>query len=455
MDSRYNPTNSNDRSLEQYVQQTTSHDIHTQDIVTEEIHKEYVHQSTETNHSDANHMISSNKRVKQLKTDIYNIQIDKLSLDNRNLCDQLQSVRNQLSDNLNRVRDFEERVKLIPKLQLQLSVEKAENRDLHLKLKALENTVEKQHENKTLTEQSNTKVNSSTNTEMTISALGGPFNPHRVCATSLESLNIRFSPNSSSSYEPPKSYTSPMVPIQTSTQNVGCMTTTIFSRDVGIVTVPVQISTRNMAINTDISEKNPFEGTQTKPVMKSVGVQGDYENNVEKRTVATITDPQLSSPSIKKCSVSIMAVPNVQTIFCMAKPEVRSVGVDNIFQKRRLRSFGTDPIKHLVEQVPFAKFPDSPISLKLLDVPLASICEKDSKFIEAFKEFRSIGIQESPSVSSKLSQCKKYFKNNIQLKSMRMQNWCRSYRLFVNYLFNYFKLVIFVVNNLLNNNKHY
>lgn len=406
-------TSSTERSPAQYTQRATSHNVHQQNVFTEEIHEEFLH-VTETKQSEPKQTFSNaDAELTTFKSDTFNVEIDKLSLANRGLSDQLQSVRNQLSDNLNRVRDFEERVKLIPKLQLELSVEKAENRDLHLKLRALENALEKkkQYERQLESELAKAKVDSTTTTTITETTVSTehtpkPFSPHRVCATSLESLNIRFSPNSCSSTESQKNATIQTQP-PPSTQNVGCMTTKSVSRDVGTVTIPLQIPTRTMAINTDISERNPFVEIEKKPVMCSVSVQSDHE--IPKRTVATITDREPSPPPpVQKYSVAVMAVPNVRTNSCMARPEIRSIGVDNIFQKNRTRSFGTDPIKHLDETVASSTV-DSPISLKLLDAKkaLALLSEKEPpKPIEKPKEFRSVGVQQTPDVVNKYSQCK-------------------------------------------------
>ncbi|XP_031630947.1 KN motif and ankyrin repeat domain-containing protein 4 isoform X2 [Contarinia nasturtii] len=411
----YSPS-STERSPVQYTQRATSHNVHQQNIFTEEIHEEIVHHVTETKQSEPKQAFSTNDaELSPLNSDVFNVEIDKLSLANRGLSDQLQSVRNQLSDNLNRVRDFEERVKLIPKLQLELSVEKAENRDLHLKLRALENALEKkkQYERQLESELAKAKVDSTTTTtitETTVSERGTIKPPHRVCATSLESLNIRFSPNSfiSSNESYKNGDSSFMQPPPPSTQNVGCMTAKTVSRDVGTVTIPLQIPTRTMAINTDISERNPFVELQKKPVMHSVSVQSDHETvEIPKRTVATITDREPSPPPpVQKYSVAVMAIPSVRTSSCMARPEIRSIGVDNIFEKNRTRSFGTDPIKHLDESTAI----DSPISLKLLDVPksiaLLASGKEPVKPVEKPKEFRSVGIQKTPNVMNKYSQCK-------------------------------------------------
>lgn len=386
----------------------------------EEIHITETKRSEPKQTHQHQHHHSDNVETKSLTSDIYSVEFDHLSLANRNLSDQLQSVRNQLSENLNRVRDFEERVKQIPKLQLELSVEKAENRDLHLKLKALQNALERkeQHELRMAAETAKIKVDSATITEPTTTAITSttttlgehfvrkPFNAHHICATSLESINIRF-PNSSSPNTSQKLHSSPhIIP---STQNVGCMTNKTLSRDVGVVTIPVQIPTRTMAINTDISAKNPFDEAQKKPILKSVSVQSDHVALT--KNVATITDHESSPPrQIEKHSVAVLAVPNVSSRSCMARPEIRSIGVDSIYEKVRTRSFGTDPIKHL-EQTASAELSDSPISLKLLDAaPKSNIIsllprETSSKLTEIPKEFRSIGVQQSPNVQNKSSQC--------------------------------------------------
>lgn len=360
-----------------------------------EFHENIEHRITETTAYKAN--IDNDSSLTPITNEIFHVEIDELSLANRNLSDQLQSVRSQLSDNLNRVRDFEERVKLIPKLQLELSVEKAENRDMHLKLKALENVLKKK-------EQNESRANQISTTEADIYK-AKPFNaPQRVCATSLESLNIRFS-SSSSPIE--SKQLSRSVSSQTksppSTHNVGSMTPKIISRDVGVTTIPVQTPTRTMAINTDISEKAPFQAIDKKPIMKNVSVQSDQELKPRTRTIATVTDREPIPPPIIKHSIGIMAVPNVKTNYCMAKPEVRSTGVDNIYQKIQIRSIGTDAADTILE-----KQVDSPVSLKLLDMPKTNIVPLDEVTATQgakLKEFRSLGIQNSPNVSDKFIQC--------------------------------------------------
>lgn len=400
-----------------YTRQITSNNVHQQNISIEEVH-EQIH-ITETKRSEPkqthHHSDSVKTGSKSLTTDIYSVEIDQLSLANRNLSDQLQSVRHQLSDNLNRVRDFEERVKQIPKLQLELSVEKAENRDLHLKLRALQNALERreQHESKTKLESSTITETMTTTTTSGEQVVRKPFNTHHVCATSLESINIRF-PNSSSPNESQKSHPSTNNN-QPSTQNVGCMTNKTLQRDVGVntdvVTVPVVIPSRTMGINTNISATNPFEETQKKLISKSFGVQCDHESRTISKSVATITDRELSPPRpVEKRSVAVLAIPDVTDSSCLARPDIRSIGVDNIYEKVRTRSFGTNPIKHL--ETTASDLPiDSPISLKFLDTPksninsVTSLHETSMKLLDIPKEFRSIGIQQSPDVQDKFSQC--------------------------------------------------
>ncbi|XP_055316323.1 uncharacterized protein LOC129576009 isoform X3 [Sitodiplosis mosellana] len=409
-------TNSADISPASYTRQITSNNVHQQNVSIEEVHEQIhitettrsVPKRTHQHQDDRNESVETGS--KSLPSDIYSAEIDQLSLANRNLSDQLQSVRNQLSDNLTRVRDFEERVKQIPKLQLELSVEKAENRDLHLKLKALQNALERkeQHELRMAAEMAEkTKMDSSTAAKLDKHIAR---KNHHICATSLESLNIRFQNSSSSLNESQQLHTNTGVSsssIQTSTQNVGCMTNKTLSRDVGVVTIPVLIPTRTMAINTDISAKNPFDETQKKPILKSVSVQSEHEPRTLTKSAATITDREPSPPRPpEKHSVAVLAIPNVCNSSCMARPEVRSIGLDNIYEKIRTRSFGTDPIKQLEE-----KQSDSPISLKLLDAPKSNITpltssrETGLKLPEIPKEFRSIGVQQSPNVENKFSQC--------------------------------------------------
>lgn len=368
--------------------------VHQQDIIIEELH--------EITNIRQPEIDSTSKDIasKSTASDIFNVEIDKLSLANRKLSDQLQSVRNQLSDNLNRVRDFEERVKLIPKLKLELSVEKAENRDLHLKLRSLENELEKKdaYERQHVTERKiETIRNESVKFDEIITVK--PFNAHRVCATSLESLNVRFPSSSPTESQPSQSQIAKLSPL---TSTVGCMTNSVISRDIGVVTIPVKIPTRSIALNTDISAENPFEVEIIKPIMKNVSVQSENEIKIKCKSIGTETDSP--PPPVEKCSVAVMAKPNVTSTFSMTRPDVRSIGLDNIYKNIRTRSFGTDPIKHLAEVNKVSEI-DAPISLKLLDVPV-KLQLPESKPIEKQKEFRSMGVQHSPIVSNKITQCK-------------------------------------------------
>lgn len=414
-------TNSSDRSPS-YARKFSSNNVHQQNVSIEEVH-EQIH-ITETTRSKPQRTHQHHDRVetdsKSLEIDIYSAEIDQLSLANRSLSDQLQSVRNQLSDNLTRVRDFEERVKKIPKLELELSVEKAENRDLYLKLKALQNALEQkeQDEIRAKADEMAEKIEVASSTTTATGTfgehgVGKQSNARHIYATSLESLNIRF-PNSFASPNESQTLHTNTSNIQPSKQNVGCMTNKILSRDVGVVTIPVLIPTRTMAINTDISAENPFDEISKKPILKNMSVQCDHDHQprASTKSVATITDrePSPSQPP-EKHSVAVLAVPNVCNNSCLARPEVRTIGVDNMYEKIRTRSFGTDPIKHLDEETSI-KLIDSPISLKLLDAPKSNIAALTSthdtsfKLPESPKEFRSIGVQQQPpNVQNKFSQC--------------------------------------------------
>lgn len=379
-----------------------------QDIIIEEVQAINKIRRSEIDAMSIQRTDDSASKPKPVSTTI-NVEIDKLSLANRKLSDQLQSVRNQLSDNLNRVRDFEERVKQIPKLQLELSVEKAENRDLHLKLKELKTKLEKKdaHDMRNAMERRIDTIETETMTNNGIklneSITMKPFNAHRVCATSLESLNLRF-PSSSptESHLSQTTATTSQLKFAPSTQNVGCMTNAVISRDIGILTMPVQIPTRSIALNTDISGTNPFE--KPRPIMKSVSIQCEYEIKTRRKSVATETEPP--SPPVEKYSIAVMAKPTVISSSCMIQPDVRTIGLDNIYQNIRTRSFGTDPIKHLIEMHKAAES-DSPISLKLLDAPKTQRPEPNADGPpEIQKEFRSMGVQSAPSVAHKMVQCK-------------------------------------------------
>lgn len=329
--------------------------------------------------------------TQNIETNQKNQRIDELSVVNQNLSDQLQSVRNQLTDNLMRVRDFEERIRLIPKLQLELSVEKAENRDLHLKLKALENVIEDK-KLKIETLEASAAIPTTPN-----HVISKPFSSQRVCAVSLESLNIRF-PNSCSPTDSLQSI--PNAPDQ-SKQSVGCMTMKSITRDVGVVTIPANVTTRSTATNTDVIKEQPLN--------KCVGTQCEIEAKAQMRTIGVATEREVPVQKPITCSVGIMAVPNVRSKDCTASPATKSVAVDNIYQKARVRSFGTDPIKQLTETQHSASSDASAISLKLLDVATTHKLEKP-------KELKSVAIQHLPQTLSKFSQCNEITSVELQPK---------------------------------------
>lgn len=379
--------------------------MYTQNVVTENISIEEFHEAAANIVSNERENQSNQFRVSSEPSNVadtsetFCVEIDRLSLANRKLSDQLQSVRHQLTDNLNRVREFEERIKLIPKLQLELSVEKAENRDMHIKVKALENalkTKDRDDTSKTI-ELASPTIDEPFKTK--------PFNTQRVCATSLERLNIRFS-NTSSPVESQKGHET--ISNQPTTHNIGCMTTKLVSRDVGVVTTP--INAKAIAVNTIISGQNPFENTVEKPKSRNAGVQSDCAQKVQTKSIATITDSE-PIQKISTKSVGVMAQPDVTTNSCMARSDTRSIGIDNIYQKTRTRTIGIDPINEIAEQYA-TKRNDLPISLKLLDniqtnpIPMHEV-EGLAEVKSKPKEFRTMGVQHSPCQSDKSSQCKK------------------------------------------------
>lgn len=270
------------------------------------------------------------------------IRIEELSQENHNLSEQLQSIRSQLVDNLNRVRYFEERVKLIPKLELQLSVEQVENRDLHLKLKNLESVLEEKE---------------------------------RIESLKMESIKLESFENKIIQLDKRMN----VVP----TQDASCSTTRTILRDVGILTVPTVIPTNTIGTNTEI--ESLFD---KKAISTSVGIQCDTQQKIQTRHIATSTTPQQNE------SIGIMAIPSMVSRFCTAKPETKSIGINCIHKKVELRSFGTNPIEQLSTDKP-----SSSLKLSDLNVP------KPSKPLEKQIETISIGTQYLSNVSSKYSQC--------------------------------------------------
>lgn len=392
-----------------------SHNVIIEDISIEEFHKAAEHSTASREGSDAKSgQIPFNDEASNLAAvqETFCVEIDRLSLANRKLSDQLQSVRHQLNDNLNRVRDFEERVKVIPKLQLELSVEKAENRDMHIKVKALENVLKtkERNDNKLANDISNDfePVRSPTIREF---SKAKQFNTQRVCATSLESLNVRFSNASPVDLQKVQEAAPIQLANQPVTHNVGCMTTKSVLRDVGIVTVPIVADTKAVAVNTNISGPDSFEDVLKKPKMQSVSVHSQCEPKIATKNAATITDAEPIHRTETK-SIGVMCSPNVTTSSCMARPESRSIGVENIYQKTRTRTIGVDPIKPIDEH-PSTNQNSSRISLKLLDNIQGSAttllnAEKLAEVKTKPKEYRTMGIQHSPNQSDKYSQCKEF-----------------------------------------------
>lgn len=396
--------------------------VYTQNVVIENSIEEF-------NHEAADHIVSDGRehRTNQVRVNVepnnaavasetFCVEIDRLSLANRKLSDQLQSVRHQLSDNLNRVRDFEERIKLIPKLQLELSVEKAENRDMHIKVRALENALKTKERN----DISKTVESISPTTDEPLKTK--PFNTQRVCATSLERLNIRFS-NTSSPVESQKSHEA--ISNQPTSHNVGCMTTKSILRDVGIVTTPMVVDSKAVAVNTNISGRNPFENITEKPKTQNVYVQSECEPKVQTKNMATITDSE-PVQKISTKSVGTSAQPSVTHSSCLARTETRSIGIDNIYQNTKTRTIGIDPIKEIIEQLS-SKRNDSPISLKLLDniqrTPIAvPEVEVPAEVKSKPKEFRTMGIQHSPCLSDKSSQCKEHVPESLPIIQSRTES---------------------------------
>lgn len=339
-----------------------------------------------------------------------------------------------------RMNDFEHQIKEIPRLQHELSTEKAENRDLHTKLKQMEEIVAKMKREKLLSAAMQPLPPSlpPLKVEASTSPLK-PFSPQRVCAMSLESLNFRF-PNTSSPTNSVQSNPSLSLnnfsnaSIASASQslmsgahlqrNVGSMTQSTLTRDIGIVTItPEKKRTRSTASNTD--------AVQTQAVaVHSIGVQCLIEDKKEEekdekkhyrnastsmpRSVSPPPAPIPSAPkAIEKHSVGISAVPNVRNKQCMVRPDVKSIGIDNIYQKIRTRDHGTDPIAELIESNSESK-PDSnafaSISLKSLDLlssasavvqQMPTIGDNQPKVIKT----TSIGVQHVPNVLSTSTQC--------------------------------------------------
>lgn len=253
-----------------------------------------------------------------------------------------------------------------------------------------------------------------------------PFSPQRVCAMSLESLNFRFpntsSPTNSVQSNPSLSqnnFSNASIASASHSQasavhlqrNVACMTQSTLTRDIGIVTTsPEKKLTRSTASNTDAVQVPAI-------VVHSVGIQCLVQEDTKKqyRNASTSTPRPVSPPPMPSApiapvthSIGIMAVPKVRSTQCMARPDIKSIGTENIFQKIRTRNHGTDPIVELIEPQNSSKSEPTSfasISLKSLDLLSSAtapiVAEEPPKVIQT----ASIGIQHVPNVLSTGSQC--------------------------------------------------
>lgn len=334
--------------------------------------------------------------------------------------ERMNKLQKQLNDSLNRMNDLEHQMMEIPRLQQELTSEKAENRDLHMKLKHMEEIVAKMKREKLMSAPAPVKVEASTSPLK-------PFSPQRVCAMSLESLNFRFpntsSPTNSVQSNPSLSqnnYSNASIASASHSQasgahlqrNVACMTQSTLTRDIGVVTTsPEKKLTRSTASNTDVVQANVI-------TTRNVGVQCVIQEDTKKPSTPTplpvSPPPPTPIPSapiaIATHSIGIMAVPKMRSSYCMARPDVKSIGTENIHQKIRTRNHGTDPIAELIEPTHPTK-PESTsfasISLKSLDLLSSAstvppiVTEKAAKVIQT----ASIGVQHVPNVLSTGSQC--------------------------------------------------
>lgn len=327
--------------------------------------------------------------------------------------EKVNQMQRQLNDSAIRMRDLEVQIKQVPRLQLELTNEKAENRDLLTKLKQMEEIVAKLKREKLSTP----SAPPSTKTEAATSPLK-PFSPQRVCAMSLESLNFRF-PTTSSPTNSVQSNPSLSLHNFSSTsashlqRNVACMTQSPLTRDIGVVTLtPERKSMRSTASNTDST-------TKASAAVHNVAIQCVIDEgpkrefrNASTSTPRPVTPPPEPVVAVVTHSIGVMATPHVRDNQCTARPEVKSIGTENIYRKVRTRDHGTDPIVELnvAVNVPTVDLSSTyaSISLKSLDLlssatsmvpPMAD--EKPSKTTPT----ASIGIQHTPDVLSTGSQC--------------------------------------------------
>lgn len=203
---------------------------------------------------------------------------------------QLQKVRQQMALSLSRMRELEEQVKIIPKLRQELSAERAEKRNLHTKLKEIEERKSFKIEPLSSPSQPPTSLPTVPVSSIGPSAKSTPlkceerlstklFSTQRVCATSLESLNMRFQNNSSPTFSMKSqgsvnnsicSVTPPSIKSANSHKDIGCMTNAPITRDVGTLTInQLPQKTRTESTNTTILCKNISERLFTEQELQS------------------------------------------------------------------------------------------------------------------------------------------------------------------------------------------
>lgn len=399
---------------------------------------------------------------------------------------QLQKIRHQMALSLNRMRDLEEQVKIIPKLRQELLAEQAEKRNLCAKLKEIE-------ERKTIKieplsppplsiiQASSTGPNAKSTPLKCEDRLSTKlFSTQRVCATSLESLNMLFQNNSSPTFSMISqgsvnnsicSGTPPSIKSANAHKDIGCMTYAPITRDVGTLTInQLPPKTRAASTYTTILCKNVSERLFTEQdlqlkiveaikareaddkrqeIKERLFTESDLKNEIQgaieklqselakakllnsssigvqcvapakqTRHIGTVTDRPKTPPPPPPCiqhSIGIMAVVDTRNAYSTAKPETKSIGLENFSAIAKTRCTGTDPIKHLVDVVDQRSASlernDQTISLKSLDMlpsttpPLSHLENKDLK--QTIKiEQSSIAIQCSlqPSVAEPLAQ---------------------------------------------------
>lgn len=261
------------------------------------------------------------------------------------------------------------------------------------------------------------------------------FSTQRVCATSLESLNFRFQNDSSPTFSilsqgsgHSNGNAGSARPAR-SQKDTGCMTNASITRDVGTVTMNQPLpKTRCIATNTTLkcahSEASLFteqdvhgkiaealkklkddEASQTvkERLFTAAELQLEIKHALEKfekefararlrnsssvgvqcvpsakqtRHIGTITDRPKTPPPPPPCiqhSVGIMAVVDTRNAYSTAKPDTKSISLDNIAAAIKTRSSGTNtiaPINNVPTERRSASVDrnDGLISLKSLDM---------------------------------------------------------------------------------------